>query len=203
MIRNVEGYPVGIFSLSESEIESLQEHYLQTILGYDEHDIKPNKISASRVSVTKYGKEVPPEFFKKFEETIQKYVDEYVDLYNFRFNKNVEFIESWYNVHKKHDHQSVHDHISNASPTFACNLILKQPNDKSGQLVFMTPNISNHLKYLQLDPFDDWSNVFKPEMKDGELFIFPTCMQHFVQNNQTDEDRVVMVTNIKVTRKDF
>jgi len=201
MIMVVEGYPVGVFALTDLEIEELQSHYLKKILSYTDNDITVERDSAMRITVSKYGDENPPGFFKKFEETIQKYVDEYVNHFRFRFPHDVKYVESWYNVHNKYDHQCVHDHLDkNDVPTFACNFILKQPNDKSGQLTFMTPNLSNHLKYLQLDPYDDWPAVFHPEMKDGQLFIFPTCMQHYVQFNQTEESRVVMVTNIKVTR---
>ena len=86
-------------------------------------------------------------------------------------------------------------------PAFSCVVILKQPSPEAGQFVFRTPNLSNHLKYLELDPMNDYPNAFYPEMKEGLLIMFPSCLEHYVYLNQTTEPRVVFSSNIIVKRK--
>ena len=118
----------------------------------------------------------------------------------FQFPYKVE-IDTWYNVHNQYDHQQLHNHITTNVPAFSCVVILKQPNENSGQLVFRTPNLSNHLKYLELDPLDRYPNVYKPPMEEGILIIFPSCLEHYVYYNQTNESRVVFASNIVIKRE--
>ena len=80
-------------------------------------------------------------------------------------------------------------------------VILKQPNENSGQLVFRAPNLSNHLKYLELDPLDQYPNIYNPPMQEGILIIFPSCLEHYVYHNQTTESRVVFASNIVIKRQ--
>ena len=118
----------------------------------------------------------------------------------FQFPYKVE-IDTWYNVHNQYDHQQLHNHITTNVPAFSCVVILKQPNENSGQLVFRAPNLSNHLKYLELDPLDQYPNVYKPPMQEGVLIIFPSCLEHYVYHNQTNESRVVFASNIVIKRQ--
>jgi|LWDU01.1.fsa_nt_gi hypothetical protein len=199
MIKEIEGYPVGIFQLSEEEIECLQEQYLDNILDLDGcggcASMDEASLTASGISGI-----IDPEFFDLYLSAIEKYVYEYLNYYKFTFPHDITFTRTWYNVYGKNDHQMPHDHIE-TQDTFAVNLVLKQPKCKGGGgLVFQTPSISNHLAYMDLDPNDVWLPIFAPEMKSGALQIFPTCMLHSVYHNQTEESRVVMVTNIKVER---
>jgi hypothetical protein len=39
-------------------------------------------------------------------------------------------------------------------------------------------------------------------MEDGTVIIFPSCLEHFVSYNQTDEPRVIFSSNIILTRED-
>ncbi len=62
------------------------------------------------------------------------------------------------------------------------------------------PNLSNHLKSLDLDPYDDFPNIDTPIMKDGVFIVFPSTLEHYVMYNQTKEKRVIMASNFFIKR---
>jgi hypothetical protein len=143
-------------------------------------------------------------FFELYNNTVigYPYIQSYIDSFQFQFPYTTE-ITTWYNGHMKNDHQIIHNHISTNVPTFSAVLILKQPNADAGQFCFHTPNLSNHLKYLELDPFDKFPNTFQPLMEDGVFMVFPSCMEHYVTYNRTDEIRIVFASNIRIMREEI
>lgn len=199
MIRQIEGYPVSINKLQEDDLKKLQDHYLPLILNNEDDSCEGSSSSISKNASQRWG---DAEFFNLLNETILPgpYIQSYLDQYMFQFPYEV-FIDSWYNVHYKHDHQQLHNHITTNVPAFSCVVVLKQPNPDAGQFVFRTPNLSNHLKYLELDPVDQYPNVYKPHMEDGLIIIFPSCLEHYVYYNRTDEARVVFASNIRLERE--
>jgi len=200
MLINLEGYPVSITKLTLDDLKILQDYYLPLILNGEVDDEKGEE---SRISKNASERWCDPTFFKKLNEIISPapYIQSFIDGFMFSFPLTVK-IDSWYNVHNKYDHQQLHNHITTNVPAFSSVLILKQPSLSAGQFVFRTPNFSNHLKYLELDPLDQYPNIFKPPMEEGTLIIFPSCLEHYVFYNQTDESRVVFSSNIVVKRED-
>ena len=196
---SLEGYPVGIKELEPQDLKSLQDHYLPLVL---EKNNTGSSNSASKITNNLSQRWDDSDFFKKWNDTIlpAPYIQDYIDSYLFKFPYSVD-IETWYNVHEQYDHQQLHDHITTNVPAFSCVVILKQPSPEAGQFVFRTPNLSNHLKYLELDPMNDYPNAFYPEMKEGLLIMFPSCLEHYVYLNQTTKPRVVFSSNIIVKRK--
>ena len=195
----LEGYPVSISRLDATDLEMLQDHYLPLILNrkQDEH-----MGSESRISKNASQRWGDADFFKKWNDTLlpAPYIQSYIDSFMFQFSYRVE-IDTWYNVHNQYDHQQLHNHITTNVPAFSCVVILSQPNSNAGQLVFRTPNLSNHLKYLELDPLNQYPNIYKPPMEEGILIIFPSCLEHYVFYNQTIEPRVVFASNIVIKRQ--
>jgi len=196
---HLEGYPVSISRLNSGDLKMLQDHYLPLILNGEEHEFKGEESRISKNASQRWG---AVDFFKKWNDTLlpAPYIQSYIDSFMFQFPYTVE-MSTWYNVHNQYDHQQLHDHITTNVPAFSCVVILKQPNANSGQLVFRTPNLSNHLKYLELDPQDHYPNIYKPPMEDGILIIFPSCLEHYVFYNQTTDSRVVFASNIVIKRQ--
>jgi hypothetical protein len=196
---HLEGYPVSISRLSTEDLKMLQEHYLPLILNGEEDEFKGQESRISKNASQRWG---AVDFFKKWNDTLlpAPYIQTYIDSFMFQFPYTVE-MSTWYNVHNQYDHQQLHDHITTNVPAFSCVVILKQPNVNAGQFVFRTPNLSNHLKYLELDPQDHYPNMYKPPMEEGVLIIFPSCLEHYVFYNQTTESRVVFASNIVIKRQ--
>lgn len=201
---SIEGYPVSIKTLHDQDLQDLQEHYLPLILNSEENEFKGTGSRISKNASQQFSGIEYNSFFDKFNDTIlhQPYIESYVDSFMFQFPYKLE-LDTWFNVYNKYDHQQLHNHICTNVPAFSCVVLLKQPNPDAGQFVFRTPRLSNHLKYLELDPWDQYSNVYKPPMHDGLIMIFPSCLEHYVFYNQTDESRVIFSTNIVVKREDI
>jgi len=196
---HLEGYPISVSQLDAADLKMLQDHYLPLILTGDEDEYKGAESRISKNASQRWG---DANFFKKWNDTLlpAPYIQSYIDSFMFQFPYKVE-IDTWYNVHNQYDHQQLHNHITTNVPAFSSVVVLKQSNPNSGQLVFRTPNLSNHLKYLELDPLDQYPNTYKPIMKEGVLIIFPSCLEHYVYYNQTNESRVVFASNIIVKRQ--
>lgn len=201
---SIEGYPVSIKTLHDQDLQDLQEHYLPLILNSEENEFKGTGSRISKNASQQFSGIEYNSFFDKFNDTIlhQPYIESYVDSFMFQFPYKLE-LDTWFNVYNKYDHQQLHNHICTNVPAFSCVVLLKQPNPDAGQFVFRTPRLSNHLKYLELDPWDQYPNVYKPPMHDGLIMIFPSCLEHYVFYNQTDESRVIFSTNIVVKREDI
>lgn len=195
----LEGYPVSISRLANDDLKMLQDHYLPLILNGKEDEFKGDE---SRISKNESQRWSDADFFKKWNDTLlpAPYIQSYIDSFMFQFPFAVE-IDTWYNVHNQYDHQQLHNHITTNVPAFSCVVILMQPNENSGQLIFRAPNLSNHLKYLELDPLDQYPNIYKPPMEEGILIVFPSCLEHYVYYNQTPESRVVFASNIVIKRQ--
>ena len=199
-IISVEGMPVAFTKLSDDDLKELQEHYLPIMFNVDEDDIYQgfSRISKSDRQLDDPGSDL----FVKYNEILKPYIMDYVQSYNFDFNNELS-MHTWYNVHAKHDHHSLHNHVVTGTPAFSVVCLLKQPGELGGQLCFPTPSLSNHLKYLELDPNNNYPDYLGTPIEDGSIVMFPTCLQHFVTHNQTDELRAVFSSNIKVTNKDL
>lgn len=199
MMIQLEGYPVSISRLANDDLKMLQDHYLPLILNGKEDEFKGDE---SRISKNESQRWSDADFFKKWNDTLlpAPYIQSYIDSFMFQFPFAVE-IDTWYNVHNQYDHQQLHNHITTNVPAFSCVVILKQPNENSGQLIFRAPNLSNHFKYLELDPLDQYPNIYKPPMEEGILIVFPSCLEHYVYYNQTPESRVVFASNIVIKRQ--
>lgn len=199
MMIQLEGYPVSISRLANDDLKMLQDHYLPLILNGKEDEFKGDE---SRISKNESQRWSDADFFKKWNDTLlpAPYIQSYIDSFMFQFPFAVE-IDTWYNVHNQYDHQQLHNHITTNVPAFSCVVILMQPNENSGQLIFRAPNLSNHLKYLELDPLDQYPNIYKPPMEEGILIVFPSCLEHYVYYNQTPESRVVFASNIVIKRQ--
>jgi len=191
---NIEGFPVAITELNNTDLTELQDYYLPIASDVKDEDLNRNFIKISKNRSQDYDE---TNLFDKFNKRLQPYADTYVRSFNFSFPYTTK-IKTWYNVHAKYDHQQLHNHIVTNVPAFSSVCVLKQPNSDSGQLCFPTPALSNHLKYLELDPNNDYPNIFEPNMYDGALIFFPSCLNHFVTYNQTDDLRIVFASNILV-----
>ncbi len=118
----------------------------------------------------------------------------------------VEVDNAWININKKNGQNRVHNHQATLS---GC-LYLQVP-EKSGDFVVVNnPNESYiYRSYGQLHV--DSNNLpiypehaaqelfYKP--KDGDLYIFPSHLLHYVQPNETDNERISIAFNCLKTWK--
>ena len=111
-------------------------------------------------------------------------------------------IEGWKNINEPGNFNCLHNHPrSDLSGV----LWIKAPKD-SGNLVFSSPQLFN--RYQELDSYTDefalktnsyMTYFFYP--KEGKILIFPSNLDHEVEENKSDEDRISYSFNIKLVNE--
>lgn len=116
-------------------------------------------------------------------------------------NVQMEFMPLWMNVYKKGDYQEIHNHMKHGASLSYC-YFYKVPPD-SGKLAFYNEHYRNFAatplrEALNLESFNisEWLFI---EAKEGDLVVFPSFMQHMVTQNLTDELRITVSGNLKLT----
>ena len=119
------------------------------------------------------------------------------------FKKSIDFtVKSWININKPGDHNVSHNHPN-------CNLAgvlwIKAPKN-SGKIVFDSPN--NFESFLEnksyIDDFkksyfiDDSYHCYPTE---GRIIVFPSHLEHHVQENKSNEDRISVSFNIRLSNE--
>ena len=112
-------------------------------------------------------------------------------------------IEGWKNINAPGDFNVKHDHPrSNLSGV----LWIKTPKN-SGNLVFTSPQLFNKFQELY-----NYTDKFKYDTKsymtyyftptEGRILLFPSSLEHEVEENKSDEDRISYSFNIKLINEE-
>jgi uncharacterized protein (TIGR02466 family) len=99
---------------------------------------------------------------------------------------DVEVKEMWANVNPKYSYNGNHIHSGILSGAF----YLKVPQN-SGSLVLVNPSVRSDTKLFKSDDF-------KINPKELSCIFFPSWLEHYVQQNMNDEDRISISFNIGI-----
>ena len=103
--------------------------------------------------------------------------------------------QMWINVNKKNDWNTIHSH---GQYTLSGTYYVKVPKD-SGHIVFRDPRpaaINNNFFVKRFDK----GEFYKIKPIEGMLIIFPSYLDHFVEPNNADEDRISISFDVVVTK---
>ena len=133
-----------------------------------------------------------------FLEECSRAINDYINSIKFNNDDVLQFHMDvpWVNLYTKGDYQEVHHHISSKN-IISYAYMHKLPKN-SGNLYFTKGNESN--LYLGQDDLVVETaprNRFAPIVDEGDLVIFPSYLQHFVEPNRSDETRVTISGNVK------
>ena len=128
-----------------------------------------------------------------FLKTIQPY---FLQL-PFKQKGSLNFSEPWMNVYTKGCYQEPHHHISDGHQLSYC-YFSKLPKD-SGKFGFWNEQFrsycSNGLQEILNTEVVEWGF---PEVKEGDLLIFPSFLIHQVTYHGIDKSRVTVSGNVKM-----
>ena len=102
---------------------------------------------------------------------------------------NVKFDVAWAMVNKKFAYNVPHVHPCAA---LSAVLYLKAP-EKCGNLVFRNPTPALH--YPIDDAIDHFGGTYSIKPKVGLLCVFPAYLEHYVEPNMSDEERICISLN--------
>ena len=109
--------------------------------------------------------------------------------------------EAWVNKYKKGGFQENHDHVLSPNHEHFCNLsfiYFYQVNDSNFE--FYNREYSEYIKSGLDDVFRVSVERFtSPQVKTGDVIIFPSTHEHRVTRNMSDDERITISMNFCVT----
>tara|TARA_Y100000004_G_scaffold122007_1_gene137165 strand:- start:3698 stop:4291 length:594 start_codon:yes stop_codon:yes gene_type:complete len=108
--------------------------------------------------------------------------------------KKFEVDRMWCNVNTRDDFNMIHSH---GQFQFSGAYYVRAPKD-SGQIVFRDPRPAAITNEYVTSQFNG-GEVYRIEPEEGKLLIFPSYLDHMVMPSKSDDDRVSISWNIKVT----
>jgi len=190
------------------------------IKDYIAHDLFPTPVYQNNIPVTildevkqeEYREIVPDRngYYTKNTRILDKYTDlkktikEHIDCFVFQhllIKKIYEFPiqNSWVNRHKKGDFSHKHFHCHSLISGI---YYLKAPTEGGAPMFWKPDGFSNLLGTMfnfELSG-DNGINklVYKINVKDGDLLLFPSHLFHSVEESKTDEERYSLAFNVWV-----
>ena len=114
-------------------------------------------------------------------------------------SKKIQYNGLWMNINRKGDYNTSHDHAM-------CHLAgvfwLKIPKN-CGNIHFFSPHSFTHGSEMQryTEDFQKKTNVYSSywfSPVEGSILVFPACLIHRVDSNQSDEDRISASFNLEL-----
>ena len=135
-------------------------------------------------------------------------VKEFENLNNFIFNSIEEYCDNlklntnnidknpkgaWFNIHKKYDYTEFHTHTN----TFLTAVFYLKCSENSSKLWLNSP-VKSEMELDKIEENNLNSNTVYFNPKPGMLLIFRSNIEHCVEQNLTDEDRISLSYNYGV-----
>ena len=133
--------------------------------------------------------------FSNITEQIKFHIEQYTkDVLKIDKNIKFEFTTSWIVKHQKGDLAPLHHHKNSV---FSGIVYLKTP-EGCGNICFNKIN-SNFPEFLQV--YYDEYNMYNSEVwsfvpEKGDIFLFPSTLNHYTGVNQSNDDRFCLVFNL-------
>ena len=137
----------------------------------------------------------PPNiFFKLINNHIQNVFKNYGWIYN---ESKVKCTSMWAIINKKNSFNIEHTHSNNY---LSAAYYVKAPIN-CGNFKASNPNIINRNIYPKAEKATELnSNTVTIKVDEGDLLIFPAYLPHSVEENKSDEDRVIISFNLDILR---
>ena len=114
----------------------------------------------------------------------------------FNTDNNIEITNAWININKKGNKNHAHIHPK----SLLSGVVYISSNDYSGNLVFSRNDGYKHYlsaEETNLKMFIQTAVSYKPEV--GKIIIFPSWIEHYVEENLSDEVRISLSFNTKLS----
>ena len=141
------------------------------------------------------GKENTP---NKFYSHINNYIEDVFSKLGWEYDKTkVKCTSMWAIINKKGNFNIEHTHPNNY---LSAAYYVKAP-DNCGNFKATNPNIlSRHIRAKTKQANELNSNSASIKINEGDLLIFPAYLPHSVEENKSNEDRVIVSFNIDILK---
>ena len=134
----------------------------------------------------------------KFYAHINNYIKDVFSKFGWEYNETKVICTSmWAIINKKGNFNIEHTHPNNY---LSAAYYVKAP-DNCGDFKATNPNILNRHVRAKAEKANELnSNSVSIKINEGDLLIFPAYLPHSVEENKSDEDRVIISFNIDILR---
>ena len=134
----------------------------------------------------------------KFYSQINSYIENVFSKLGWEYDKTkIKCTSMWAIINKKGNFNIEHTHPNNY---LSAAYYVKAP-DNCGNFKASNPNIlSRHIRAKTKQANELNSNSASIKINEGDLLIFPAYLPHSVEENKSDEDRVIVSFNIDILK---
>ena len=198
-IKTHKLFPVPIFEFKIQNYENINKKLKEYIYKLQEIDPKGMKLTNRGGWHSRYFKIGENETLKNFVQIIQKYLAEIVNIdFGWECENGKVIIDGmWSIINKKNSYNLRHSH-PNCILSAAYYVKAKK---NSGKIRFYDPKEVKNMRHPFIKTITDLSAEtmnFEPE--EGKLLIFPAYLHHAVDENLSDEDRIVISFNVEILK---
>lgn len=129
-----------------------------------------------------------------------KYVSKFFDK-----PSQLEIVDIWYNYYDDGEYQEIHDHLNSniflKKAHFSCIHYLKYDSNVHVPTTFIDPIEQVRTHSLEMES-NHYGPKYHPHVREGDLIMFPSYLQHFVQKSDPtpDSPRITVAFNLHVSQ---
>jgi len=190
-------FPQPIFKYQVDNYKKINEELLKHI--YDLHDddnvgVKKSNINGWHSKPFDLKDNIPNKFYSH----INNYIKDVFNKYGWEYiDTKVVCTSMWAIINKKGNFNIEHTHPNNY---LSAAYYVKAPKN-CGNFKATNPNILNrHIRAKAEQANELNSNSASIKINEGDLIIFPAYLPHSVEENKSDEDRVIVSFNIDILK---
>lgn len=199
MVKNIFSSFVFTITLSDIDNDKLKEYayklkdhnpseMLSNINGWQSKDLKTNYLDNFNLEISK--------LLHIIEENVWVFKKEL----GLRLNLFLSVSNIWININPKAGFNRPHTHPG----AILSGVYYVSANKNPAKIVFKNPsvNIEHYCPDLFIENYNEYnSNICGIIPQSGELILFPSWIEHYVEPNINDEDRISIAFNVIISNK--
>ena len=132
----------------------------------------------------------------KFTLELSKYIFDAIKSYGWKcVPEQIMVTEMWAIINKPNDFNVIHTHPNSY---LSAAYYVKAP-EKAGRFVIENPNTAATHSYPVVEKKTEYNiKAAALDIKEGDLLLFPAYLPHKVNENKSDEDRIVISFNVNI-----
>ena len=187
MIENRLFY-TSVYTFSISDWKNKKKIILDSLPDYKKYKLEKSKNSGhgDNNHYTDYFKnlEEPPEYANTVLDCINDEVESFCRSTKENWNLNA----IWFQSYEKYNNFKVHNHGIGG---WSAVLYVEFDDEEHSATTFYSPYMSNNRSTL------GQYETYEPKVKEGDLIIFPSTIQHEASTNMSDKRRTIISFNLK------
>ena len=192
-------FPQPIFKYQVREYEKINEELLTYVYNlYEEDNIGVKKSNINGWHSKSFDQNDKNNIPNKFLTHINNHIKDVFENYGWVFDTSkIKCTSMWAIINKKGNFNIEHTHSNNY---LSAAYYVKAP-ENCGNFKASNPNIISRNIYPKSNQSTELnSNSASIKIREGDLIIFPAYLPHSVEENNSNEDRVIISFNLDILR---